>query len=158
MIPKDIKDIDYIKAIKEDSLGNKYETIKPVEFWVENMDLGEWDLLDNNDKLIASAKKDKLIIHPGFKWDGCSVIGELYEDKYTLQASLLHDVLYTVLSVEGFKAPFSALQADYWFTTLLRIISGRKTLPRVYRAALAVAGTPYRLLNSSRNDLRVIEY
>lgn len=157
MIPKDIKDIDYIKAIQEDSLGNKYETIKPVEFWIENMDLGEWDLLDTNDKLIASAKKDKLIIHPGFKWDGCTVIGELYEDKYTLQASLLHDVLYTVLSVKGFKAPFSALQADYWFTALLGIISGYKVLPKVYRASLAVAGTPFMLVSTDNEDFRVEE-
>ena len=27
-------------------------------------------------------------------WDGSTVIGEYYEDKCTLEASLLHDVLY----------------------------------------------------------------
>ena len=47
------------------------------------MNVGKWNLYDK-DRLVASAYTDKITIQPGYKWDGCTGIGELYEDKYTL--------------------------------------------------------------------------
>lgn len=154
---EDLDELGYIKALPEkDKDGNKYITTQPVQFYVHNMNAGKWNLYDK-DKLIAFADTDKITIQPGYKWDGCTGIGELYEDKYTLQASILHDLLYEVLSIDGYEAKFSQLQADYWFSKLLEIVSGYKVLPKVYRAALAALGTPYRLISPDNSKLTIQE-
>ena len=131
---EDLDELGYIKALPEiDKDGNKYITIQPVQFYVHNMNVGKWNLYDK-DKLIAFADTDKITIQPGYKWDGCTGIGELYEDKYTLQASLLPALLYEVLSIDGYKV-----------------------LPKVYRAALAALGTPYRLISPDNSKLTIQE-
>lgn len=150
MIPEHVEEIEYLKVIPLDKHGNQYEVTKPVQYWCENMMIGKWKLKDKKGKLVAEADIDKLTIYPGYKWDGCTGIGMLYEDIYTLQASLLHDILYEALAVKGFNPVYSSFQADYWFSQLIKILAGYKILPEVYRAALAVLGTPYRVIKKKQ--------
>lgn len=58
-------------------------------------DLGQWNLIDpRNNTIVATCNKNIISVYEGYMWDGSTVIGEYYEDECTLEASLLHDVLY----------------------------------------------------------------
>lgn len=58
-------------------------------------DLGRWNLIDpRNNTIVASCNKNIINVYENYMWDGSTVIGEYYEDEFTMEASLLHDVLY----------------------------------------------------------------
>lgn len=155
MTKEELEEIDYIDLALADIKGNTYKVTKPVKYWCQNMMVGKWKMYDKKGTLVAEADIDTVTIYPGYVWDGCTIIGLLYEDKYTLQASLLHDILYEVLAVRGYKPVFSTYQADYWFTQLIKIISGYKVLPEVYRAALAILGAPFRKIKGKSTKYNI---
>lgn len=72
----------------------KFRLKEDVKFDIKK-DLGQWNLIDpRNNTIIATCNKNIINVYEGYMWDGSTVIGEYYEDECTLEASLLHDVLY----------------------------------------------------------------
>lgn len=141
----------FFKKITNDPNGYKYEVIKRVKITVDKMKLGKWDLIRNSDnKKIASADGDTLIVNKGFKWDGCTGIGAIYETDKTLTASVLHDILYCVLKTKGYKAAFTYAQADYWFTQMLKLFAGFNWLHLVYLFGVRTIGSFWKLTKSDK--------
>lgn len=72
----------------------KYRLKEDVSFDI-NEDLGNWQLINPLDnQVVVKCLGDRIDIFEGYMWDGSTVVGEYYEDECTLEASLLHDVLY----------------------------------------------------------------
>lgn len=72
----------------------KFRLKEDMKFDIKK-DLGQWNLIDpRNNTIVATCNKNIINVYEGYMWDGSTVIGEYYEDECTLEASLLHDVLY----------------------------------------------------------------
>lgn len=72
----------------------KFRLKEKVSFNIKK-DLGCWNLVDpRNNTIVASCKNNIISVFEGYMWDGSTVIGKYYEDEATMEASLLHDVLY----------------------------------------------------------------
>ena len=121
-----------------------------AEVFETGYDLGEWELINPAGQLVAKCKGSRVTILPGYLWDGSTVIGSVYEDDVTLEASLLHDVLYNVRkNPDNILVPFSLYTADKIFRNCLRAkYRGffRKWLfPNLYLAGLWTLGLPWKL-------------
>lgn len=96
-----------------------YKLIQKVIF-VTGEQLGYWDLYTPDNHLVASCRGSIVQIFEGYMWDGSTVIGKYYEDEVTLEASLIHDVLYNAnKNPDDIKVPFSLWKADSIFADYL---------------------------------------
>ena len=86
----------------------KFRLKECIKFDIKK-DLGQWNLIDpRNNTIVATCNKNIISVYKGYMWDGSTVIGEYYEDECTLEASLLHDVLYNaVKNPDDIKVPFN---------------------------------------------------
>lgn len=72
----------------------KYRLKEEVSFKVSK-NLGNWNLISpQTNEIVASCAENTVTVYEGYMWDGSTVVGDYYEDEATLEASLLHDVLY----------------------------------------------------------------
>lgn len=141
-----------LQGVKElpDNARYKYQTTEEIVFEIEGMDVGVWDLYAAENgtigRLIAKGRGNKVEVKQGFKWDGCSVIGDFYENDVTLKGSLLHDLLYVVAKNKNFKAKFNLFQADIWFRKYMSLEYKRQSvLPWIYYLAITIFGLPWKL-------------
>lgn len=96
-----------------------YKLIQKVIF-VTGEQLGYWDLYTPDNHLVASCRGSIVQIFEGYMWDGSTVIGKYYEDEVTLEASLIHDILYNAKkNPDDIKVPFSLWKADSIFADYL---------------------------------------
>lgn len=96
-----------------------YKLIQKVIF-VTGENLGYWDLYTPNNELVASCRGSIVQVFEGYMWDGSTVIGKYYEDEVTLEASLIHDILYNAnKNPDDIKVPFSLWKADSIFADYL---------------------------------------
>lgn len=123
-----------------------------------NIDLGKWKLIDpQSNEIVVICNENEVTVKAGYMWDGSTVIGEYYEDFETLEASLLHDVLYNAKkNPEGKEVPFSLFDADVIFRDhLLTLYENngnffkRKIFPWIYYLGLITIGIPWKM---GKND------
>lgn len=97
-----------------------YTLTQALGYHLPELGLPDMDMRTLAGKLIATVRSGWLIIHEGYSWDGCSVIGRVIETDGTLHASCLHDLLYQ-LAEQGatFAVPYEQKQADQAFKRYL---------------------------------------
>lgn len=149
---------DYIKKISDGKYS--YEITKEHKFIVPDMEVGCWDCY-YADKLVASGRHNTLTVYPGYQWDGCTVIGKIYENEVTLQASILHDVLYNVGKNSDYFPHFILSDVDLWFRQLMEQLYAPKKsiIPGLYYWIITIFGWPwkfgtnpgYKILNTSNS-------
>ena len=90
-------------------------------------------------------------------WDGSTVIGKYYEDEATLEASLIHDVLYNAKkNPEDIKVSFSLFTADSIFRDYLKLLYKKNKgsffqkyiFPELYKWGLWIFGLPWKFGNN----------
>lgn len=92
-------------------------------FQFKGINLGSWDMRRESDNLLlaqASTEGDlsTLYVYPQFTWDGCTGVGRIKESKYTLLASLVHDILY-IAKKNCHSLPFTLDDADILLKKLI---------------------------------------
>lgn len=115
--------------------------------------LGKWQLVDPISKEpVAICHNNILTIKEGYMWDGSTVVGKYYEDECTLEASLLHDVLYNAKkNPDKIEVPFSLFEADKIFRFHLSKLYEnsesyfkRILFPKLYYWGLITIGLPWK--------------
>lgn len=136
---------EHIEFIGENSdfkyrLKNTMIFALPKEF-----DNNDFDLLNGNGKVIASCRNAVLKVMKGYKWDGCTFIGNFTETRETLEASIPHDILYIAKKCEPNKLTFTLNQADLYFNRLLKTLYERKSIrPTLYYYGIKIFGWPFK--------------
>lgn len=132
------------------------------KIFITNYNLGEWELLTPENKLVAKSFGTVVVVFPGYMWDGSTVIGNYYEDEVTLEASLIHDILYNAKkNPDNIKVKFSLFSADMIFRDYLRQNYRKKgnwfqkyMFPNLYMAGLLVVGLPWKFGNNNYYRLK----
>ncbi len=97
-----------------------YTLTAALGYHVPELRLADMDIRTLAGKLIATVRGGWLIIHEGYSWDGCSVIGRIIETEGTLHASCLHDLLYQLAEQgDAFRVPYCQRDADKAFKRYL---------------------------------------
>lgn len=125
-------------------------------------DLGKWQLLDpKTEEVVAICDNNVVTVKVGYMWDGSTVIGEYYEDEQTMEASLLHDVLYNAYkNPQDIEVPFSLFLADkIMMRHLLKLYKGQGFVkswlfPHLYYWGLATVGIPWKFGNNDYYTLQ----
>lgn len=124
--------------------------------------LGNWNLIDPvTTDIVATCKDNVINVNPGYMWDGSTVIGEYYEDFETLEASLLHDVLYNAKkNPQDIEVPFSLFLADKIMMRHLLQLNKNKgfikrwLFPHLYYLGLITIGIPWKFGNNEYYKLK----
>ena len=144
--------IHYKKIDFEAGESYKYKLLKK-KIYVIGINLGEWELISPEGTIVAKCYGSVIGVYPEYMWDGCTVIGEQYEDEMTLEASLLHDVLYNAKkNPNNIKVPFSLVTADKIFCDLMKCLYKnhkgtffqKYIFPKIYLAGLLTVGMPWK--------------
>lgn len=125
-------------------------------------DLGKWQLLDpKTEEVVAVCDNNVVTVKVGYMWDGSTVIGEYYEDEQTMEASLLHDVLYNAKkNPQNIEVPFSLFLADkIMMRHLLKLYKGQGFIkswlfPHLYYWGLTTVGIPWKWGNNDYYTLQ----
>lgn len=133
----------------------KFRLKENVSFNLEK-NLGKWQLLDpQSNEVVAICNNNLIEIKAGYMWDGSTVIGEYYEDFETLEASLLHDVLYNAKkNPQDIEVPFSLFLADRIMMQQLLQLNKNKgfikrwLFPHLYYLGLITIGIPWKFGNN----------
>ena len=121
-----------------------------------NIDLGKWNLIDpQSNEIVVICNENEVTVKAGYMWDGSTVIGEYYEDFETLEASLLHDVLYNAKkNPQDIEVPFSLFLADKIMMQHLLQLNKNKgfikrwLFPHLYYLGLITIGIPWKFGNN----------
>lgn len=124
--------------------------------------LGNWNLIDPiTADMVVTCKDNVITIKAGYMWDGSTVIGEYYEDFETLEASLLHDVLYNAKkNPQDIEVPFSLFLADRIMMQKLLQLNKNKgfikrwLFPHLYYLGLITVGIPWKFGNNEYYKLK----
>lgn len=154
-----------IHYIHQDFASNgesyKYRLTKRTVF-VTNYDLGIWELVTPAGDIVAECIYNNVIVYPDYMWDGSTVVGAIYEDEMTLEASLLHDVLYNAKkNPDDIKVNFTLFLVDKIFRDELKRLYKeegnwfqRNFFPNLYMVGLWVLGLPWKFSNNGYYQLR----
>ena len=139
-----------------------YELIEKKIF-ATGEQLGYWDMYTPDGKLVAKCRGSIVSVLPGYMWDGSTVVGEYYEDGVTLEASLIHDVLYNAKkNPEDIKVSFSLFTADSIFRNYLKQLYKKNKgsffqkyiFPELYKWGLWIFGLPWKFGNNKFYKLK----
>jgi hypothetical protein len=131
--------------------------------YVTGYNLGRWELRTPENVIVARCQGSVVVVYPGYMWDGSTVMGEYYEDEVTLEASLIHDVLYNAKkNPEDIKVPFSLFTADSIFRDYLRLLYKKNNgtffqkyiFPNLYKCGLWIFGLPWKFGNNKYYKLK----
>ena len=119
--------------------------------------LGYWNLLTPDGQVVAKCRGSIVSVLPDYMWDGTTVMGSHYEDNVTLEASLIHDVLYNAAkNPDDIKVPFSLYTVDSIFADYLRRFYRKNgtffqkyLMPSLYKWGLWILGTPWKFGNNN---------
>ena len=139
----------------------KFILNEEVKFYLE-YDLGNWSLIDpKTEEEVATCCKNVVTANIGYMWDGSTVIGEYYEDEQTMEASLLHDILYNAKkNPQDIEVPFSLFLADkIMMQHLLSLYRNegfvkRWLFPHLYYWGLTTIGIPWKFGNNDYYTLQ----
>lgn len=139
-----------------------YELIEKKIF-ATGEQLGYWDMYTPDGKLVARCRGSIVSVLPGYMWDGSTIVGEYYEDEVTMEASLIHDVLYNAKkNPEDIKVSFSLFTADSIFRDYLKIFYKKNKgsffqkyiFPELYKWGLWIFGLPWKFGNNKYYKLK----
>lgn len=139
-----------------------YRLLQKVIF-VTGKNLGKWELRTPDNIVVAKSLGSVVIVYPGYMWDGSTVIGKYYEDEVTLEASLIHDVLYNAKkNPEDIKVSFSLFTADSIFRNYLKVLYKKNKgsffqkyiFPELYKWGLWIFGLPWKFGNNKYYKLK----
>ena len=139
-----------------------YRLLQKVVF-VTGKNLGKWELRTPENIVVAKSLGSIVVVYPGYMWDGSTVIGKYYEDKVTLEASLIHDVLYNAKkNPEDIETPFSLFAADSIFRDYLKLLYKKNNgsffqkyiFPEFYKWGLWIFGLPWKFGNNKYYKLK----
>ena len=83
--------IQYETVDVQDKESFKYKLLSKRIF-VLGRNVGKWEMYDPQGNMVAKSYGSTLVAFPNYMWDGSTVIGDLFEDEVTLEASLVHDI------------------------------------------------------------------
>ena len=135
----------------------KYELLEKKEYDLSD-NIGKWHMFNPNGDLVVSADEKRLTIMVGYKWDGTTVIGDCYEDEVTLEASMIHDVLYNAKkNPHDIPVPFSLSSADkmmtnfmtYMYKKLDASFYKKYLYPKIFLSGLLSVGLPWKFGNNT---------
>jgi hypothetical protein len=153
------------QPITFDSHGEtfKYRLTKKRIF-VTGHKLGNWELVTPNNEIVAKCDGSIVIAYPNYMWDGSTVIGKYYEDEETLEASLLHDILYNAKkNPDDINVPFNLFLADKLMLDQLLILYKNKNIIKrllfshLYYLGLMILGVPWKFGNNKFYRLKKAE-
>lgn len=129
----------------------KYKLLQKVIF-ATGTELGKWELYTPENIIVAKCFGSVIVVFPNYMWDGSTVVGKYYEDEATLEASLLHDILYNAKkNPDNIEVPFTLFQADRIFKErLLGLYKNEKNFfkakifPNLYYFSLITIGIPWK--------------
>lgn len=123
----------------------KYRLLSSLQFCTK-YNWGNWKLINpKNNEIVAKCEDKNVTVYKNYMWDGCTVVGNIYEDKNTLLCSLLHDVLYNAKkNPNGFDIKFSLWTVDYVFYQMLKQTTNKSFFPSVYLLGLWSIGIPWK--------------
>ena len=139
-----------------------YEVIEKKIF-ATGEQLGYWDMYTPDGKLVAKCRGSIVSVLPSYMWDGSTVVGEYYEDEVTMEASLIHDVLYNAKkNPEDIKVSFSLFTADSIFRNYLKQLYKKNKgsffqkyiFPELYKWGLWIFGLPWKFGNNKFYKLK----
>jgi hypothetical protein len=154
--------IYYQEISFNDKENYKYRLLNKITFII-NKDLGRWELRTPNNIVVAKCLGSIIIVYPGYMWDGSTVIGNYYEDEATLEASLIHDVLYNAKkNPDDIKVSFSLFTADSIFRDYLKLLYKKNKgsffqkyiFPELYKWGLWIFGLPWKFGNNKYYKLK----
>lgn len=139
----------------------KYKLLQKVIF-ATGTELGKWELYTPDNIVVAKCFGSVVVAYPNYMWDGSTVIGKYYEDEVTLEASLIHDILYNAKkNPDNIKVKFSLFRADMIFRDYLRQNYRKKgnwfqkyMFPNLYMTGLWVVGLPWKFGNNNYYRLK----
>ena len=154
--------IYYQNIIFNDKESYSYRLLQKVIF-VTGKELGKWELRTPDNIVVAKCLGSIVIVYPGYMWDGSTVIGEYYEDEVTMEASLIHDVLYNAKkNPDDIKVSFSLFTADSIFRDYLKLLYKKNKgsffqkyiFPELYKWGLWIFGLPWKFGNNKYYTLK----
>lgn len=136
--------------------------LKEDKTFIIDSTVGKWELINPiENEVVVIANGNKIIVKSGYMWDGSTVIGDYYEDECTMEASLLHDVLYNAKkNPQNIKVPFSLFLADkIMMRHLLKLYKGQGFIknwlfPHLYYWGLTTVGIPWKFGNNNFYKLK----
>lgn len=153
----------YYQPITFESHGEsfKYRLMKKVVF-ATGYDFGHWELRTPEDVVVAKSIGSIVIAYPNYMWDGSTVIGNYYEDEVTLEASLIHDILYNAKkNPDDIKVNFTLFKVDEIFRDNLKAKYNKSNnwfqkhiFPTLYMLGLWVFGLPWKFGNNNYYRLK----
>lgn len=154
--------IHYQHISFNDKESYEYRLLQKVIF-VTGKELGIWELRTPDDIVVAKSLGTIVVVYPGYMWDGSTVVGQYYEDEVTLEASLIHDVLYNAKkNPDDIKVPFSLFTADSIFRDYLKLLYKKNKgsffqkyiFPNLYKWGLWTFGLPWKFGNNEYYKLK----
>lgn len=154
--------IHYQHISFNDKESYEYRLLQKVIF-VTGKELGIWELRTPDDIVVAKSLGTIVVVYPGYMWDGSTVVGQYYEDEVTLEASLIHDVLYNAKkNPDDIKVPFSLFTADSIFRDYLKLLYKKNKgsffqkyiFPNLYKWGLWTFGLPWKFGNNKYYKLK----
>lgn len=126
----------------------KWVTTRRATFDIMSIFKGHFTLYNGDGKAIAVCEGGVLKVMPGYKWDGCTFIGNFTETPQSLVASIAHDILY-IAKKNKRDLGYTLSQADQYFRELMTSIYERDGVhhavrPYIYRAGIFLFGWPYK--------------
>lgn len=154
--------IHYQHISFNDKESYEYHLLQKIIF-VTGKELGIWELRTPDDIVVAKSLGTIVVVYPGYMWDGSTVVGQYYEDEVTLEASLIHDVLYNAKkNPDNIKVPFSLFTADSIFRDYLKLLYKKNKgsffqkyiFPSLYKWGLWTLGLPWKFGNNEYYKLK----
>lgn len=153
----------YYQPITFESHGEsfKYRLMKKVVF-ATGHNFGRWELRTPEDIVVAKCMGSIVVAYPNYMWDGSTVMGNYYEDEVTLEASLIHDILYNAKkNPDDIKVDFTLFKADKIFRDYLKQNYRKKgnwfqkyIFPDIYMMGLWIGGLPWKFGNNNYYRLK----
>lgn len=96
-------------------------------------------------ELLIEGRGDRLHVYPGYRYDGCSVVGRIYETNETLMAACLHDAMYQVGKQMGYKAAWTLKHADQLFLWTMRALGVSWLVRNAWYTGVVTLGTAWKM-------------
>jgi hypothetical protein len=147
----------YYQQITFESNGESFKyRLTKKKIFATGYNFGKWELRNPENEVVAKCDGSIVVAYPNYLWDGSTVIGEHYEDEVTLEASLIHDILYNAKkNPDDIKVKVSLFRADMIFRDYLRQNYRKKgnwfqkyIFPNLYMTGLWIGGLPWKFGNN----------
>lgn len=155
--------IKYETVDVQDKETFKYKLLSKRIF-VLGRNVGKWEMYDPQGNMVAKSYGSTLVAFPNYMWDGSTVIGDLFEDEVTLEASLVHDILYNAKkNPDDIPVPFCLGVADKILCEVMQTLYKMKKasfykkyiFPKLYLTGLLTVGIPWKFGNNKYYTIKL---